>query len=480
MPPAGTTERICVIGAGPAGIATAYELARLGYEHVTVLERADRVGGLCLSAGFEGRSFDLGANYVTSAYREVLRLADELGAPLYTETQGRFFVRRDRSWRSILDEARGRTGLLPFGWACVRYLWRRWRLGRRLPAVGYAGVTEHPDLMKSFDDWLRDNGLAALRTLCSIPVTLMGYGRLAEVPAPYVLTYLSPRTFLNLMIYGSGLPRRWPKRFVDGFQRLFERMAWSLDVRLGSRVTQVTRHAMGVDVTYERPKGEGWSDQTLVRPRPSSAVDDAAVSAGTHRITERFDRLVLCCPLQDVTSFLDVSPEETDLISPIQLNPFATTTFVAKDPALPARIVNVAEQVDVDPDPQRPRVSIVTQQFEDNPLVTFYTPLPARGALDPEPPVETDDRFVLEGVRELAAEIGLDVQEDGLFSCDQWPYFPHVAVEDFAAGWYDRIEALQGTNRTYYAGGVMCFELIEPIVEYSQDLARRRIAGAVR
>ena len=469
MPRAATTERICVIGAGPAGISTAYELSRLGYENVTVLERANRVGGLCLSAGFEGRAFDLGANYVTSAYREIRRLADELDAPLYTETKGMFFVRSGRQWRSILDEARGDTGLLPFGRACVRYLWRRWRLGRRLPAVGYAGVTEHPDLMKSFDDWLRDNDLAAIRTLCSIPVTLMGYGRLDEVPAPYVLTYLSPRTFLDLMIYGSGLPRRWPKRFVDGFQRLFERMSWKLDVRLGSEVTTVVRDESGVQVTYTRQFGEGWL-----------AHSGTSAETRTETRTERFDHLVLACPLQDTLSFLDASPEETELISRIQLNPFATTTYVAVNPALPSRIVNVAEQVDADPDPHKPSVSIVTQQFEDNPLVTFYTPLPARGALDPEPPVELDDVYVLEGVRELAKEIGLTVHDDGLFSCDQWPYFPHVPVEDFAAGWYDRIEALQGTNRTFYAGGVMCFELIEPIVEYSQDLVRRRIAGVSR
>ncbi|MFN8167512.1 MAG: FAD-dependent oxidoreductase [Candidatus Nanopelagicales bacterium] len=474
MPPVGPTERICVIGAGPAGISTAYELARLGYEHVTVLERADRVGGLCLSAGFEGRAFDLGANYVTSSYREVRRLARRLDAPLYTETKGTFFVRDGRRYRSILDEAKGTTGLFSFGWGCLRYLWKRWTLGRRLPEVGYAGVRHHPDLMKSFADWLRDNELEQISTLCSIPVTLMGYGRLGDVPAPYVITYLTPRTFLDLMIYGSGLPRRWPKRFVDGFQRLFERMSWKLDVRLSTTVTRVERHADGVDVTYERPVGEGWHGSSL---GPTTGTGQQAHSPV---VTERFDRLVLCCPLQDADSFLALTDEERELVGRIRLNPFATTTYVAHDPALPARLVNVAEEVDAEPSPDHPRVSIVTQQFEGNPLVTFYTPLPARLADADEWPCEKDDGLVLDGVRELAGEIGLDLERGQLFSCDQWPYFPHVSVEDFADGWYDRIEALQGTNRTFYGGGVMCFELIEPIVRYSQDLARRRIAGGAR
>ena len=84
-------DRICIVGAGPAGIATAHELAGRGYRNVTILEKADRVGGLCLSEGFEGRAFDLGANYVTSAYKQVRRLARLVGAEMYTEVRGAFF-----------------------------------------------------------------------------------------------------------------------------------------------------------------------------------------------------------------------------------------------------------------------------------------------------------------------------------------------------------------------------------------------------
>ena len=99
--------RVCVIGAGPAGIATAYELRKQGYVNVTVFERATRVGGLCLSEGFHGRAFDLGANYVTSSYRQIRRLARELDAPLYTETRGRFFDRATGGWNSIYAAAKG-------------------------------------------------------------------------------------------------------------------------------------------------------------------------------------------------------------------------------------------------------------------------------------------------------------------------------------------------------------------------------------
>ncbi|MEO1271888.1 MAG: hypothetical protein AAFX99_27655 [Myxococcota bacterium] len=38
-------------------------------------------------------------------------------------------------------------------------------------------------------------------------------------------------------------------------------------------------------------------------------------------------------------------------------------------------------------------------------------------------------------------------------------------------GFYDQREAMQGQKRTFYVGGIMAFELIEPIVRYSKHIA---------
>src|SRR5579859_949236 len=46
MPPAKLTgKKVAVVGSGPAGLAAAQQLARVGHQ-VTVFERADRIGGL--------------------------------------------------------------------------------------------------------------------------------------------------------------------------------------------------------------------------------------------------------------------------------------------------------------------------------------------------------------------------------------------------------------------------------------------------
>ena len=56
---------------------------------------------------------------------------------------------------------------------------------------------------------------------------------------------------------------------------------------------------------------------------------------------------------------------------------------------------------------------------------------------------------------------------------DDWYYFPHVSSADYADGWYDKVEALQGERNTYYAGEVMSFGDMEETAEYSRDLVRR-------
>jgi protoporphyrinogen oxidase len=76
---------IVIVGAGPAGLSTAWFLSKNGYHNVTVLEKLGRVGGLCKSLTVDGMSYDLGANYVTWAYQETLKIAKDVGASTYPE-----------------------------------------------------------------------------------------------------------------------------------------------------------------------------------------------------------------------------------------------------------------------------------------------------------------------------------------------------------------------------------------------------------
>ncbi|MGH9104901.1 MAG: NAD(P)/FAD-dependent oxidoreductase, partial [Acidimicrobiales bacterium] len=58
---AGSAESVVIIGAGPAGLTAAYELARLG-KTCTVLEADDEVGGISRTVERDGWRFDIGGH----------------------------------------------------------------------------------------------------------------------------------------------------------------------------------------------------------------------------------------------------------------------------------------------------------------------------------------------------------------------------------------------------------------------------------
>ena len=220
-------SRICIVGAGAAGLSAAHYLSARGYKNVTVLEAADRVGGKCHSIDFQGRSFDLGANYVTAAYSEIRKLAKQYRAPLYTESPvitARMLPSGKLAFSTPRTTLTGNSSLLSFADAAVRYFWIRWLLRPIIDRPGFRGVSKHRKSARLVSG-MADNahGLAALScAIFQVPITIMGYGHLDEIPAPYALKYLSLATYRNLLAASLGLPRRWPKRFVNGFERLWD------------------------------------------------------------------------------------------------------------------------------------------------------------------------------------------------------------------------------------------------------------------
>src|SRR5262245_448472 len=94
--------RIGILGAGASGLAAAHALTRAGYRSVCVIERADRVGGKCRTFLHQGRSYELGAGALTSAYTNVNELMDEVGVRATAGVSGLF-----------TDLDNGRSSFLP-------------------------------------------------------------------------------------------------------------------------------------------------------------------------------------------------------------------------------------------------------------------------------------------------------------------------------------------------------------------------------
>jgi protoporphyrinogen oxidase len=94
-----SSDRFVVIGAGPAGLTAAWELAKRGYLPI-VLEQCARVGGLARTESYRGFRFDLGGHRFFTKEASVLAVWQEvLGADFLTRPRlsriyydGKFFA----------------------------------------------------------------------------------------------------------------------------------------------------------------------------------------------------------------------------------------------------------------------------------------------------------------------------------------------------------------------------------------------------
>lgn len=64
---------VVIIGAGPAGLSSAYELLKKGVKPL-VIEKSDRVGGMARTETFKGNHFDIGGHRFFSKNKEISRL----------------------------------------------------------------------------------------------------------------------------------------------------------------------------------------------------------------------------------------------------------------------------------------------------------------------------------------------------------------------------------------------------------------------
>jgi Flavin containing amine oxidoreductase len=439
--------RIVIVGAGAAGLCTAWYLKLAGFRHVKVLEQSPRLGGKCRSLTVDGQSFDLGANYITSAYRRVRDLAAHVGAGMYTERAGHAINVKTGEMRSILAEVLSSTSLFTLAWQSLRFLLIRWRIrGLLSPAKpGFGHVRDCPELQGSFADWLRRHRLDGLSEMFEIPLTLMGYGDLDDIAAAYALTYMSPRTFLNLGMFAANVPlRRWPKRFTQGYGRMFERLAAEVDVLTGVKIHSITRDGQ-VHVQY-RLLEQQLEKQTNVHE------------------TATFDYLVLACPqLPEVLQFLDISEKESGLFGQVVVNPFFVTTYMAPGTE---RVSAVTFSL---PEPALGEPHVVTRQYPESDFISVYSRGDREGRIDRNAIEASNRRFL--------SEIAARNPDAAAINSDDWAYFPHVPCAAVDAGFYSELEAMQGENRTFYCGGLLAFELVECIAEYSHHLVQTHFAA---
>jgi predicted NAD/FAD-binding protein len=416
-----TDQRIAIIGAGAAGLSAAYHLRRKGYRRITVFDRRSRVGGKCWTETHDGRVYERGALVVGNPYTCVRELIHAAGLKTVPFDPIRLFDTRYAGESVHLGFAGHRRP----GRYAARLLATYLMHCRKLSRSGFAGLENTAIAAETMDTWLRKRHLLRLKSLLAPYYVGWGYGYLEHVGALYVFKLLD--FYLRALVRERLLPNRGCSMgyIPEGYQRLWEIIAESCDLQL---------------------------DVTIDSVRQTDAV---AIETGARQ--RRFDALILACPLDNALRFLDAGPTEHRLFSKIKTIDFYTITAEAE--GLPPDAL-VFVNTYLTPAKTGHMVSWY-RRWPDSGIIVFYI-IGGAGM--------SQDR--------LAATLQQDLIKGGaslrrVHGCDHWRYFPHVATADLANGFYSELEAMQGMDRTWYAGELLSFPTVEHVVAYSRHLVER-------
>ena len=463
-------ERICIIGGGPAGISAAMYLQKKGYTNYEIYETLNKVGGKSYSPKIkvngEERSYETGAIMGAITYHAVHEV-EEFGGTSHADGPNMRRMYRDSSGKEIFPfdikknfSIRKTLGLLKLkkqmkklveimntkykGYDCY---------GHRGVAQGrYSGLDksvdnalnliegENPnlkDLALPFDQFCKLNGVEEVMRIWIGPYTSFGYGYFDEIPAAYVMKYLDTTTaieFVNM--------RLWT--WKNGTQSIYVNANKKLlhPAHLNTEVVKVVRPAEGTEgkikVTIKDAEGER---------------------------VEEFDKLIVTTPLDYFAGYADAREEEKELFSKIIHEKYVD--FIARfdENAGPTISGYIFDNMTYD---RLGHAMVYYHRWEDlkgNCPSVVYALRNHLGSKD----VSYD--YTIDTMMKDMELCGFPVKER-LFEQETY-YCPHVSSKDYADGWYDKLEAMQGKQGTYYAGEIISFGDMEDTCAASKDIVTR-------
>jgi hypothetical protein len=440
-----TDFRIAILGAGPAGLSAALALREKGYRNVTVFEKSGRVGGQALTEEYrtpDGRTlvYDMGSMQPGGS-RNLFRLLKASGL-----TIGRGVLAKKSRVIAVVNHTKGveianftkyyfgvppskLPALMSDFLKLLPYLWRY----RRLSKPGFHGFQYWDETSVSFTEWLDSKNFAVIRDmLIALLCNMLTFSN-AEL-AKDVRAYHAIKLFFIFL--------HAPVRYVDGafrqatqgYQELWKRVARQTDLVLHADLKSITRGPGGITI----------------------ATGDK---------TRQFDRLIVACPTRTLAGVMDATTAERDVFGPTTACSGYRIAFLARGGPLDAMYIHIDSYAAGN---QPPYLGVVIPEDQVGQDTWLYHGIFSGCAAVDDPVAHMKSA----AQNEFRQSYGGEIVE--WVSIRHWlnyaECFPYEAV---TAGIYDKAEALQGQNNTYYAGYLLSFHTHGAAVDYSYDLVKR-------
>ena len=455
--------RICIVGGGPAGLSAGMYLEKKGYTNYSILEKSDRVGGKCWSPHYNGKRYEMGAIMGVPSYYAVHDVEEFCGITHDGPKLNRNY--KDASGKVIEPFARTLGNIIRNPWL-LKMKKQLTKFGELLETKyqgydvnGHRGVAEgrydgfavtpgrekvegvNPnlkDLALPFKEFCEKNGCELVQKIWIGPFTSFGYGYFDEIPAAYVLKYLDFQTCMNFVKVNL-----WT--WEQGTQYIWEQLNDHImhPARLNSNIEKVERRDGKVFVTVN---GE----------------------------VEEYDKIIVTAPLfvadgnmgcnNGMVDYFDARDDEKELFSKIDYERYTVQAFTTT----PENHPEISYYVFDNMVPEKlGHLMVYYRRWKEtvDQVITTYALRTHKNMK--EIPYEECNKMVLDDLKTMGNPAEEVINKWSVY------YFPHVSCEDYAAGWYDKVEAMQGKYDTFYAGEVMSFGDMDETAEYSRELVER-------
>ncbi len=481
-----TNDRVCIIGGGPAGLSCAMYLEKKGYENYVIFEKQNRVGGKCFSPKIkvkhngveEEKSFETGAIMGAITYHAVSEM-EEFGGYYHCgpdwkpgepnmrrefrkldgtvdhpfEPKVNFSIKKTAGLLKLKKQMKKLNKLMQTkykGYDCYGHLGvaKGEYYGISKGCDGYCGATKEDsfpnyikgtnpnlkDLALPFSEFCKLNGIEEVQRIWIAPFTSFGYGFFDEIPTALVMKYLDVTTALEFV--GMKL-WTWPEGTEQIYVHVNEKLKHP--ALLNSEVIKV-----------ERPEG-GKIKVTVLRDGKETV--------------EEFDKLIVTTPLDYFANYADATAEEKELFGKIIHEKYCDYIATFE----PGKSPNISGYMVDNMVPERLGHAMVYynrwEYLDRDCPATVYA---LRNHLGSE---DVSYEFTMKTMDEDMEKVGFPIKEK-LYAQEVY-YCPHVSPKDYADGWYDKLEALQGTKNTFYAGEIISFGDMEDTCAASKDIIGR-------
>ena len=425
---------VAIIGAGPSGLSSAYNLHKKNYKDVIILEASSNVGGKADTMTIDGANYELGPTTVINYYENVMCLAKKFKQPL-TPISGHEFCRHDINLFSyFLNPELGILFIFRFVIDLIKLIYISFQYRKFADSPVLYDI---PDKFKcSVSDFIEQQNLYGIKNFLCIMCKLVVNGSPDKIPIAFVIktvrfklltTFLFTRLFYFIVGHSN-----YTLKF--GYQNLFVQLANYLElhgteIKLNQNVTSV--------YTIDNVNFIEMSDGSIVK---------------AHKV------IIACLPKYvNVKSYID-GKNANDVITQYHdnINNITTSTLLCRLTKVnrTPRLYNPHFRVD------EPLLAIDYNEKSNNNIVSIVF-ITDKTKLDDE---------LLNDVKKFLAKnnLGTMVEVIKYKVCADYPLPNKHALN---SQYYETLNSYQGLNNIYYSNIAFCLSYVEQVMSHSKYIA---------